>query len=62
MFGPHYVWITYNVLPFKFWVPGSGDDLDCSEYEMSCTVDNHFAFHRSNLIKGNAALITKVSC
>ena len=45
MYGPHYVWITFTLMPYKFWIPNTSDNLECTEDEMTCIAENHFSFY-----------------
>ena len=61
MYGPHYVWITFNLMPFKFWIPNQNDNLECSEEEMTCIAENHFSFYGATTYKPSNLLIDEVS-
>ncbi|XP_028412998.1 uncharacterized protein LOC114535870 [Dendronephthya gigantea] len=57
MYGPHYVWITFVLMPFKFWVPKPNDNLECTEEEMNCIAENHFSFYGATIYKQSNLLI-----
>jgi hypothetical protein len=61
MYGPHYVWITFTLMPYKFWIPNQNDDLECSEDEMTCIAENHFSFYGATIYKPSNLLIGEVS-
>ena len=60
MYGPHYVWITFTLMPYKFWVPTANDGLDCSEDEMTCAAENHFSFYGATTYETTNLLINEV--
>ena len=61
MYGPHYVWITFTLMPFKFWTPKPNDNLECTEDEMTCTAENHFSFSGATIYRSTNVLINEVS-